>query len=329
MTLLNSKCQSNVLNSVLNTLANAKNIQRITQFRDALPAFEMTRPVTGLVTGLALLLSGPQFASAGSSSGSGNGIRHAVDAPAVLAVEAASTVEDTVTAVSKLLKVHRFKIILVVNHMAAADSVGLDLRPTQVIYAQPPAAVDAKLRRNSSTVFIDLPLKFLIFQDENGEVQIRYNTVGYLVDRHNIPTREWSLQAIEHVNSLLGRPDNGLVTIASSLPVTEAYAAIKAALIANGAFRIPLERSFGRGSNLQKLIVFGNPLAGTPLMQADQNIALDLPQEILVASDGQGGSLITYNDPVFIANRYNIVGQEARLAAISNALASFAAAGSQ
>jgi|GEM_PF-2777324 len=283
-----------------------------------------------VVLGMALSIGSiggvqPVFATDNTSSQST--ISHNFDAPSVLQIQAANNVDDTVAALTEMLILHRFKIELVVNHMAAANSVNLDLRPTQVIYAQPPEAVVSKLREESASVFIDLPLKYLVFEDENGEIQIRSNTVGYLIDRHALPTKYWPLQFTDHINSLLDPPDTGLVSIRSRLPLNEAYSAIKAAIVATGAFRIPLELQFGSGSARQRLLVFGNPNVGTPLMQQDQNIGLDLPQEILVGGDGKGGSIITYNDPFFIAARYGIVGEDQRLGMISNALGNFAGAG--
>lgn len=239
-----------------------------------------------------------------------------------------SSVEEAVDAVSKTLTKLRFDISLVVNHQAAAGSVGLELGPTQVIYAMPPGHTSKRLLSRSSTIGIDLPLKFLIFENDSGDIEIRYNTIGYLIDRHR-GGYDYVYRSLDYVNSLFGRPDNGLTVVQSTLDVDSAMAAIKEALVQNGAFRIPLEMDFPVvHRRTQKLIVFGNPNAGTPLMQADRNIALDLPQEILVVSNRKGGSSIIYNDPFFIADRYDIEGQDARLTAISGALANFAAAGS-
>ena len=128
--------------------------------------------LTGLMA-LVLSLVGLPLASATNTSGADSHLIHPTDAPALLEIEAAHTVDETVTAVSNLLKSHRFKILLMVNHMAAADSVGLKLRPTKVIYAQTVAAVEHKLRKDSASVFVDLPLKFLVFEDVQGKVQIR------------------------------------------------------------------------------------------------------------------------------------------------------------
>lgn len=55
-----------------------------------------------------------------------------------------------------------------------------------------------------------------------------------------------------------------------------------------------------------QVIIFGNPQAGTPLMQARPEIAIDLPMRVMVRDDGQPGSLITWQDPAYLAQRYGL-----------------------
>src|SRR5260370_11242374 len=55
-----------------------------------------------------------------------------------------------------------------------------------------------------------------------------------------------------------------------------------------------------------QVLVFGSPKAGTPLMVASPLIALDLPLRILVWQDESGQVWVSYNQPAFFAQRYNI-----------------------
>ncbi|MGW5557697.1 DUF302 domain-containing protein [Micromonospora sp. NPDC003944] len=55
-----------------------------------------------------------------------------------------------------------------------------------------------------------------------------------------------------------------------------------------------------------QVIIFGNPQAGTPLMQAHPEIAIDLPLRLMVRDDGQPGSLVTWQDPAYLARRYGL-----------------------
>ena len=75
------------------------------------------------------------------------------------------------------------------------------------------------------------------------------------------------------------------------------------------------------------VVIFGNPQAGTPLIQADQRIGRDLPLKVLGWQDEQGQAWLTYSDPVWLAARYELsdeaVPAAQKLAAV---LAGFAAA---
>ena len=70
-----------------------------------------------------------------------------------------------------------------------------------------------------------------------------------------------------------------------------------------------------------ELIIFGNPKVGSPLMNCQQSVAIDLPQKALVWQDGQGKVWISYNDPRYLENRHGIEGCEKVLAKVEKALA--------
>jgi len=55
-----------------------------------------------------------------------------------------------------------------------------------------------------------------------------------------------------------------------------------------------------------KLLIFGSPKAGTPLMLADPHAALDLPLKILVWEDGEGKVWLSYNSAEFLKERYGL-----------------------
>jgi uncharacterized protein (DUF302 family) len=52
------------------------------------------------------------------------------------------------------------------------------------------------------------------------------------------------------------------------------------------------------------LVIFGNPAAGTPLMQAAQTAGIDLPLKALIWQGADGAAHLTYNDPAWIADRH-------------------------
>jgi len=55
-----------------------------------------------------------------------------------------------------------------------------------------------------------------------------------------------------------------------------------------------------------KLLIFGNPKSGTPVMQAAPSSAIDLPLKILVWEDAQGNVWVTYNSPVYLQERHGV-----------------------
>jgi len=64
-----------------------------------------------------------------------------------------------------------------------------------------------------------------------------------------------------------------------------------------------------------KVMIFGNPQAGTPMMLASPSVAIDLPLKILIAEDANGSVTLTYNSPEYLLQRHNL--PEALLANIA------------
>ena len=70
-----------------------------------------------------------------------------------------------------------------------------------------------------------------------------------------------------------------------------------------------------------ELLIFGNAKGGTPLMQAVQTIAIDLPLRVLVWQDASGNTWLSYNDPNWLAKRHGLGHEaDAPIKAISAAL---------
>ena len=55
-----------------------------------------------------------------------------------------------------------------------------------------------------------------------------------------------------------------------------------------------------------KLVIFGNPKAGTPVMIASPSSAIDLPLKILIWEDANGKVWVTYNSPAYLQQRHNV-----------------------
>ena len=266
--------------------------------------------------------------------------RHPGQGMATVMLKNASDVSSAVAELTTQLEQQGFTIPLIVNHSAAASSVDLELAPNQVIFSRPPKFIEKRLLRKSDTIGLDMPFKLLVYEDSNGDIKLSVNTLGYLIDRHKIGIRDFVLRMtdklIEQFGTLADK-GHGLISVESSQSIEDTVQALQDAISVNPNVRIPLVLDYKINSSKKShkreqklfpvLIVFGNPTVGTPLMQADPRIGIDLPLKFLVWEDQQGQIIITYNDPHFIANRINLQGQDKRLDAIANVLNKLALAG--
>jgi uncharacterized protein (DUF302 family) len=74
-----------------------------------------------------------------------------------------------------------------------------------------------------------------------------------------------------------------------------------------------------------KLLIFGSPKSGTPLMLAASSSAIDLPLKILVWEDGQGQAWVSYNSPAYLQKRHGFPAELAQNIAVVETLAAKAA----
>lgn len=73
-----------------------------------------------------------------------------------------------------------------VKHSESAKKANIELRPTElVIFGN--AAIGAPLMKCAPSIGIDLPLKLLVWQDENLQTWMTYNDLSYIADRHALP----------------------------------------------------------------------------------------------------------------------------------------------
>ena len=104
----------------------------------------------------------------------------------------------------------------------------------------------------------------------------------------------------------------GLVSIPSSFDPKETMDRLEAALRASGVTIFArIDHAAGAaavGETLRptELLIFGNPKAGTPLMQAGQTIGIDLPLKALVWQDAAGKTQVSYNEPGWLARRHGL-----------------------
>jgi uncharacterized protein (DUF302 family) len=78
-----------------------------------------------------------------------------------------------------------------------------------------------------------------------------------------------------------------------------------------------------------ELIIFGNARGGTPLMQSDQKVGIDLPLKALVWQDEAGKTWLSYNEPARIAQRHGLSATENVVSNLSAALSAIVRAAAE
>ena len=105
------------------------------------------------------------------------------------------------------------------------------------------------------------------------------------------------------------KPD-GMIALPSSFGPTETMKRLEEAVVARGIAifghidHAAAAAKVGLELRPTEVLIFGNPTAGTPLMQAAQTMGIDLPLRALVWQDDDGKTWLAYNDPSWLARRH-------------------------
>src|SRR6202162_569641 len=106
--------------------------------------------------------------------------------------------------------------------------------------------------------------------------------------------------------------ENGLVQVASKYSVEETLRRLEAAFASKGLQVFAVVDHSGEADKVgwemrpSKVVIFGSPKAGTPLMVASPSLAIDLPLKALVAEDEQGKVWVSYNRPEYLQQRHGV-----------------------
>ncbi len=106
--------------------------------------------------------------------------------------------------------------------------------------------------------------------------------------------------------------NNGIVNKPSKHSVEQTVEALNNILKSKGIAVFALIDHSGEAEKVglkmrpTKLLIFGNPKAGTPLMLASPSSAIDLPLKILIWEDGQGKVWLSYNSPEYLRERHGL-----------------------
>ena len=107
-------------------------------------------------------------------------------------------------------------------------------------------------------------------------------------------------------------PENGLVRVSSKYSVDETVKRLENVLAERGVRVFALIDHSGEAEKVglkmrpTKLLIFGNPKGGTPVMVAAPSLAIDLPLKALMAEDEGGKVWVSYNSPEYLQQRHGV-----------------------
>jgi uncharacterized protein (DUF302 family) len=96
------------------------------------------------------------------------------------------SVDETLGKLQAILQVKGIAVFALIDHSGEAEKVGMKMRPTKLlIFGNPKGGTPLMLAAPS--IAIDLPLKILVAEDDQGKVSVSYNSPDYLGERHGLP----------------------------------------------------------------------------------------------------------------------------------------------
>jgi uncharacterized protein (DUF302 family) len=96
------------------------------------------------------------------------------------------SVDETLGKLQAILQVKGIAVFALIDHSGEAEKVGMKMRPTKLlIFGNPKGGTPLMVAAPS--IAIDLPLKILVWQDDQGKVWVSYNSPEYLAERHGLP----------------------------------------------------------------------------------------------------------------------------------------------
>jgi len=130
----------------------------------------------------------------------------------------------------------------------------------------------------------------------------------------------------------MAEANSGIESIRSAHSVDETVERLRNLLAAKSVTLFALVDHSGEAAKAgfamrpTKLLIFGSPVAGTPVMLAAPSSAMDLPLKILVWEDAQGGAWLSWNSPEYLQARHGVPENLVKVLAAAGAFAEAAGA---
>ncbi|NJC28206.1 DUF302 domain-containing protein [Neolewinella antarctica] len=232
-----------------------------------------------------------------------------------------------------------------VDHQQNAQNINAELPATRVVLFGNPT-LGTPLMQANQRAGIDLPQKMLVYINNDGQTVTAYNNTAYLGQRHGVD----SVTTLSQISTALQglatdggattlvpaaentvTADEGLIEIDSELTFDETYNKLLELLNRNPNLSIITifnHQANAASVNLElrptRLLVFGNPNLGTPLIQDRRTMGIDLPQKMLIYEDADGTTKVLYNDIAYLVRRHGVTAGAEQITQITAALANIA-----
>ena len=105
--------------------------------------------------------------------------------PGLITIKSGNGPEETMNRFEAEVRGRGMTVFAHIDHAAGAAAAGLSLRPTEVLIFGN-ARAGTPLMEATQTIGIDLPLRVLVWRDENGATWLSYNDPAWLAERHGI-----------------------------------------------------------------------------------------------------------------------------------------------
>jgi uncharacterized protein (DUF302 family) len=231
--------------------------------------------------------------------------------------ETAQRVQDALSAVGM--------VTATLDHQANAESVGEELRPTTLVIGGAPEA-GTPLLLEAQEVGIDLPQKYLSWQDEAGAVWLAYNSAEYVATQAGIATDSDSLSGLMEGSAGLAAEASGTDEPASGGAAVSQYDGYRIEQVSDGSVDEAIARyeaaftgagleplatvdhqagaaSIGADLRPTQVTYVGNPELGSPLIAAEQTVGIDLPARYLAWEEENGEVTVAHVDIDVIAEQ--------------------------
>jgi len=297
------------------------------------------RKLVALLTLTTLLLTSLSLTSTSEAQDSAPG------APGLVVVESTQSFDDTWSTLLAALEANpNISVIAQVNHAAAAATIGTALDGNAVVFFGNPN-LGTPIMQANRTAGIDLPQKMQVIE-QDGRVFVTYNPPAYVAARHatgSVGTLATIEGALAGLASTAANVDSsatfaasqaapvagaGLVTTTSANDFETTWSNLTSAINASPAsiaFTVDHGANSGGALPPTRLVVFGNPSIGTPMMQSSATAGVDLPLKMLVFEDDDGITHVVSTSPSFVQSRHG-VGDVPTVAAATNAIRNFTSA---